>query len=373
MHIDISSIDPEQFKIDPNVLDWNDSSGKSGCFLIIPKRIGVKWTQSNKIFRSSLWNVDGDLISASLPKFTNWNENSDHFPVPKDLSNTHIVEKVDGSCLIFSYYNNKYIIRTRGTISAYGMENAHELGVLRAKYPKLFNFADIIVDIKDKSKRNVSIICEWMSPTNQIVIKHQNPDLRLVGVVNHHDYSLYTQKELDYLARTLDVPRPGYSIFGKYESLVEEINKFNNFEGVCIYSNGDQSIHKVKTALYLKKHRFKEHANIESVLDLFIESNCPAYNDFCKVIGDQFDYECLDFVRGFVSQICDAHKEVLTIVDGFAKFISEHKSLARKDFAQKVLANYGATNRAAFLFTLLDKGKLEKDNIKKLMWQVLKK
>jgi hypothetical protein len=205
------------------------------------------------------------------------------------------------------------------------------------------------------------------------VIKHAAPDLKLIGAVRHEDYSLYTQEELDHLAKILGTPRPGYSIFGEYKSLVEEMNKFDNFEGVCIYSNNDQSIHKVKTENYLKIHRFKEHADTESVLDLFIERGCPSYINFCKIIEQQFDFECLEFVRGFISRICDAHKEVLTIVQGFSRFIMKNEGKSRKDFAIETISSYGNTNRASFIFTLKDGGRLDKDDIKKLMWQVLKK
>ena len=270
MKIDIQSIDSEQFNIEPKKI------GDIDCFLVTPKRIGVKWTHANKIFRSSVWSADGDLISAGFYKFPNWGECPDTFPVPKDLSKTHIVEKLDGSCLIFSHYNGQYIIRTRGTVSAYGMENAHELDILKEKYPKLFDFTKHITTwIEDNPGRGrgISILCEWLSPSNQIVIKHDSPDIKLIGAVCHDEYTLYEQFELDYIAELLEIPRLGYFLYGSMGTLVDEINKFTNFEGVCIYSNRDQSIHKVKTELYLKKHRFKEHANIESVQDLFIESD----------------------------------------------------------------------------------------------------
>ena len=37
---------------------------------------------------------NGDLISAGFPKFMNWGENPQHFPVPSNLNDVVITEKV---------------------------------------------------------------------------------------------------------------------------------------------------------------------------------------------------------------------------------------------------------------------------------------
>ena len=71
--------------------------------LIIPNEIGVKFTQTNKIFRSSIWSKQGELLSASFPKFTNFGENPENFPVPSTLLNTNILDKIDGSTHIFDF------------------------------------------------------------------------------------------------------------------------------------------------------------------------------------------------------------------------------------------------------------------------------
>lgn len=355
MRIDLNSIDREQF-----IVAEKDFRGHK-VYLVQPQHVGCKWTQANKIFRSSVWAENGELLSGSFFKFPNWGENPDHFPIPKDLNKANIVEKLDGSLLIYS--PRMGFLRTRGTVDAYSMENSFELDILKEKYPKVFQY-----DLADKS-----LLFEWLSPTNQIVIKHAEPDIRLVGGVNHLDYSLFTQFGLDALAEELGVARPRRFQFQDHDSLVDSINKIDDFEGVCIYSKDDQSIHKVKTLKYLKLHQFKEHASLESVVELFCASGYPKYGDFCSIIESQFDFECLQIVSGFVSQVCDAHKEVLTIIDGFRNFIAKHGGESRKEFALKVISAYGNTNRASFVFTLKDRGELDVENVKKLIWQALKK
>ena len=98
MKIDLNTIDRESFYVNEHV--WNGER----VYLVVPKEMGCVWTQENKIFRSSVWNYDGELISASFPKFVNWGEKPETFPTPSSLDNTTIVDKLDGSTLIVSKY-----------------------------------------------------------------------------------------------------------------------------------------------------------------------------------------------------------------------------------------------------------------------------
>ena len=68
MKIEIDKIDQESFMVHDHVLNGEM------FHLVQPQHINCKWTQKNKHFRSSLWNVDGELVSASFPKFTNFGE-----------------------------------------------------------------------------------------------------------------------------------------------------------------------------------------------------------------------------------------------------------------------------------------------------------
>ena len=69
MHINFADYDLTEFAIKEGVF------GGIWSKLITPIHIGTKFTQKNKIFRSSIWSTDGELISAGLPKFVNFSEN----------------------------------------------------------------------------------------------------------------------------------------------------------------------------------------------------------------------------------------------------------------------------------------------------------
>jgi hypothetical protein len=362
MKIEISSIDRTQFMVHEHSLNGEI------VHLIQPQHIGTQWRQDNKHLRSVVVNYEGEVISASLPKFTNWGENPEHFPVPTSLQNCTVVEKLDGSLLIVSKYKGQYILRTRGTVDASTMANGHELELFKSTIlNKLYDNNDTW---------NYSVLFEWLSPINKIVLSYgDEPDWYLVGVINHDDYSLTPQFVLDRYAINAEIKRPATYTFTDVNDLLQNVDQWKGKEGVCVYSKNDQTIHKVKGAWYLALHHMKsELSNIEKVMDVWLEQGMPDYNTFYNYIFTTFDYELAEQVKGMISRIADGKKEVNKIVDGMNDFVNNRlRSLpTRKEQAQLVISSYGETNRASFLFKLLDGKSLGKEEYKKLMFQVLK-
>ena len=366
MKIDIDKVDRTQFMVHEHFLNGEI------VHLIQPQHIGTKWTQDNKHMRSVVVNYEGEVISAGLPKFTNWGENPDNFPVPNSLHNCTVMEKLDGSLLIVSKYNGQYILRTRGTVDASTMANGHELELFKTK---------ILLPLAEKMRHphdtwEFSILFEWVSPVNKIVLNYgDEPDWYLVGMVWHSEYHLSNQASLDGFARGHNLKRPATYTFTDVNDLLQNVDQWKGKEGVCVYSKNDQSIHKVKGAWYLALHHMKsELSNIEKVMDVWLEQGMPDYNTFYNYIFTTFDFELAEQVKGMISRIADGKKEVNKIVEGMNSFVNNRlRSLpSRKEQAQLVISSYGETNRASFLFKLLDGKSLGKEEYKKLMFQVLK-
>jgi hypothetical protein len=362
MKIDIQKVDLTQFMVHEHSLNGEI------VYLIQPQHIGTKWTQDNKHMRSVVVNYAGEVISASMPKFTNWGENSEHFPVPTSLKNATVVEKLDGSTLIVSKYNGQYILRTRGTVDASTMANGFELELFKST---------ILNKLQDNNDTwGYSIIWEWLSPINKIVLSYgDEPIWKLIGFINHINYSLAQQDMLDAMAKKYDLLRPEIYTFTDISDMLQIVDKWQNKEGVCLYSKNDQVIHKIKASKYLLLHHLKsELSSLEKVLDVWLEQGMPDYQTFYNYIFTTFDYELAEQCRGMISRICDAKKEVDLIVSGMNEFVNNRlKTLpTRKLQAEQVISAYGNTNRAAFLFKILDNRPLGKEEYKKLLFQVLK-
>jgi hypothetical protein len=363
MKINLELIDRDSFNINTHSLN-----GES-VYLVTPKHLGVIWNRENRIFRSSLWNSNGELISASYPKFFNWGERSDISPTPNSLIGCSIVEKLDGSLLCLTKYRGEVILRTRGTVDARKLNNGFELESFQPILDRLLRIYE-----SNGDTWKFSLLFEWLSPSNVIVLRYgDQPQFRLIGGIDHKDYSLFSQNILDNIADTFGVDRPKRFTFTSIENLLTQVRDWKGMEGVCVYSKDGQEIHKIKGEEYLKLHAFKENVSLENTVDLFCSFGYPSYPDFEKKLVETFDYECFDMVRGFASQVVDAFKTVKEIESGMIRFVEPLKGIPRKDAALKILSDYGETNRASFAFLLLDGKTLGVGEYKKLLWQCLKK
>jgi hypothetical protein len=361
MKLDLTHLDLDTFVTRPV-----DIAGEV-CTLIFPKHIGAKWNRRNLHFRSSIWNENGDLISASFPKFFNWGEQEEMSPPPKNLRGSIAMEKLDGSTLIVSKYKGELIVRTRGTADATVLDNGGEIAELMEKYPAAFDN-----DLLNSEK--YSYIYEWESPVNRIVVRHDSVDIKLIAVISHLDYYLIPQDTLNVTAENIGVQRPRTYDFDSPEQLLTAVKDFKGVEGVCVYSNNGQTIHKVKGAEYLILHRMRsELSSFDKVMDLYFTLNQPTYNDFYNYVCNTLDFEIAEDIRGDISRICDVRREVEMIIDGFKKCVDEIKELpTRKAQANVIKQKYSVTNRASMVFTLLDGKPLKQDQIKKLFYQKLK-
>jgi len=181
---------------------------------------------------------------------------------------------------------------------------------------------------------------------------------------------------LNDIADWVGFKRPTVYSFPSVEDLMKDVEAWKGKEGVVVYSGNGQVLHKVKGAWYLALHRMKEAlASIDKVIDVWYEQGEPTYDEFEKFIVDRFDWELWTQCRGDVSRICDGAKNVQEIITGMLSFVNDTlKPLpTRKDQAIKVIQSYGNTNRASFVFKLLDGKTLDKEDRKKLLYQVLKK
>lgn len=357
-------------KIDLSIIDRTEFNVKEGLFcnvpavLVTPKNLGVKWTKDNIIFRSSIWNLDGELLSGSFCKFGFIGENPETFPPPISLDNSLMVNKIDGSTFLTDYVNGKTNIRTRGSFDFSNQTNAKDFSECLNKYPKIEEWI--------RKNHYYTLICEITTPNNKIILNYGNEvKLWLIGVVRKSDYSYWSQEMLDELSEEIGVPRPEYFHFKNLDDLILHVKESKSIEGVVLYVDS-QRLFKIKGDDYLLRHKFKENLSVETIIDLYLASGEPTYNQFLELIATQFDHECMQDAVKFVSKTCDAAEEMAKIINHFNIFVNQVKNLTRKEAAAKIISSYGTTNRAAFLFKLLDGKGLTKDDKKKLLFQVLK-
>jgi hypothetical protein len=344
--------------------------GGDECVLIYPSKsamFDINWTKDLLKYRSSIWVKAHKVpISISYPKFFNWGENDTLSPPPESLMKSTIVDKIDGSTLIVSKWCSELIVRTRGTTDARGLENGHEIEQLMEKYEFAFDNEYI-------NRETHSMIFEWVTPTNRIVLDYgEEPLLYLTGILRHEDYNMADQNVLDGTADMFGFERPETYEFDSISELISVTKEVQDREGVCVYYNKGQSILKLKGEEYLAKHAFKSHCTINSVIDMFINRGRPTYNEFYEQIQNEFDWECVEMAKGLISNVCDASSEVTKMVEHMELFVEPLRRIDRKTAALKITEAYGKTSRAGFVFSILDKKPLNTIAYRKLLHQLCK-
>jgi len=332
------------------------------CKLIFPVKLDVKWSEENKIFRSSIWTNDGELVSASFKKFTNLGEQLEFEPLDID-SDIEFIHKLDGSTLIISKLKGELIVRTRGTHNAAVLDNGDEIIFLKQKYPLLF-------DNDTLNSEEYSIVCEWYSPKNVIVEREaEEPTLWLTGIIKHEDYSYVLQKDLDVFATDWKIERPIRYQFNSLSSMIESVNQWKKGEGIVIYGNNGQILKKTKSDRYLLLHRIKSQlSSTKNLIEFYIDKQMPSCEVFSKIIETEFDYEIAIQLKGEIEKICEAGEKTKKYIDHILEVAHDIRMVeTRKEQALMIKKNF--KENSALVFCVLDNKEITKEQWTKLINQ----
>jgi hypothetical protein len=356
MKIDLSNINKNDFIIREGKL-----SGEI-VYLIFPKA-NPSWNKNNLILRSSVWDVNGNLISAGFPKFSNLGEKPEIFGNITDLDGASIVEKLDGSLGICSMWKGTPIFRTRGTLDARNLDNGQEVDQIIKMYPKLFSH-------NSSPTWNYSLLVEWLSPTNRIVIKHDVLDIKLVGGINHSDYSTMSQSQLDSIAEKINVGRPEYYKADSLEDLIKHVKSLKGKEGVCLMTK-DGKIYKIKSDEYLIKHRMKEHlCSFDKLLDYYVQYKLISPKEMYGVIEKEIDWETAEETKEDVEKIYNEYKNIDKIIDDINDFVQSLKSLHPRESAEMINSKYGKSGLSFVAFALLKGRQISYDEKIKMLYKI---
>jgi hypothetical protein len=261
-------------------------------------------------------------------------------------------------------------VRTRGTVDVRAQPNGNEVDFLLNKYPKFKAFLD-------SAQNTQSFIFEWTTPSNRIVLDYGNePDMALIGMIYHDDYSMVSQAALDGLAQGLNLRRPKTYSYESIEDVKKAVADMRDKEGICLYYNNEQDILKIKSAHYLFLHRAKsEISSIDKVIDVymdwFMETRQSDYDSFFNYLTKKFDFEIANMAKDHAIKITNAMYVVYEIMDKLDYFARDCMHLTRKDAAAKILKAHGSLGRASIIFKILDNKPITKDDYKKILYQVL--
>ena len=303
--------------------------GGDECVLIVPQNIKCKWTEDTLMFRSMIVRkYDCKIISRGFSKFFNWSEQPDLDKFPDGPF--EVIEKIDGSLIVWGCHNGELIHRTRGTFNAETMQNGDEIHFLMDKYSE---FVQLVW-----RNPEYSILTEWQTKTNVIVINQvDEPTLTLVGIIENKTGILLSQKMLNDVAVEYDMSRPVRYHYSTIAECVSDVDLWTGKEGVVLYSEDGQHLRKCKSDWYLSLHRLATGmTSIEHVLDVFLASpRSFSWQEFHDYVARTMDWEIAEKCKDHMIRICDAylrfHKDecfINDVMDREVKLLFDRKSQA---------------------------------------------
>ena len=244
MRIDLSAIDRTQFQI--SGAEW---------VLINPRRDKHVWADNELWFRSIVTDHHGHVLSMGFPKFMNYHENPDkHDKAIREAERIYSLEKADGTLIILSFVDGKPYFRTRGCL---------DLGDFHEPVHRLITECYGWAWIEEWSQNHsVSLLFEYVAPTNQIVVKYSNPGLFFLGYVDwaHGPYVENTPESLMWFEERTGIPAVTVVSVGDPKATMQNVSSWDDSEGIvvcCEDRYGEVTMFKVKSEWYLMMHALR--------------------------------------------------------------------------------------------------------------------
>lgn len=255
------------------------------------------WSQDELAYRSVIVDREGNVLSAGFPKFFNYEEGEYTAPIDAALREAIATEhpglaftqKYDGTLIIRSVLNDEVVMRTRSTFSGRGHgEAAKELA--EESYPQLLD---------PGYHPNISLLFEYIGPENRVIVSYDEPDLVLVGAIDHSSLKPLAWDELSEMDRCLRLAE-AYPLAGRS---IEEVNDFLSqqpdlIEGLVVRA-GDILV-KIKCEEYLKAHRLQGAVTYDRILGFIEEHDIQSWSHLQEVLhAEEWDAEWFGAARGY--------------------------------------------------------------------------
>lgn len=217
-----------------------------------------------RFFKSIVIDAADHIVSVGFPHFfalQSFPENPE--PTKAWSESFRFIEKQDGTCLLVTRYEGRYLVRSRRHI--YRVSDSLEF-LDFADYPLGGKLEALFSLYKDESftvvteavfprRANPETFSEFYGRVmraggvwSYVTYPHQNNFL--IGIIYHDSLQFEKQLILDEVAAEIGLRRSRTWHFSNLQEAQNWVKKTDNHEGFCVYCNNDQSVFKFKTCWY---------------------------------------------------------------------------------------------------------------------------
>jgi len=301
--------------------------------------------------RGLVTDENGNIVARPFKKFFNMEENK-HTPTEK----FDVFEKMDGSLGILFYYQDQWVMATRGSFVS-------EQAIKGFEMLKKYDY--------EKLHKNYTYLFEIIYKENRIVVQYDFDDLILLGMIETktgYEVDLHTEGTDVRLKNLID--NLGFRVVRKFGGLksYEPLKHFipDSKEGYVVrFSNGDRI--KIKGEEYLRLHRLMANVSTTAVWEMLSEGR-----DVLEVVKDVPD----ELYKKIKMYVLDLRYSYLSFSEyagkmhdkfRYGKFNDRYPEPSKKEFAEFLTLNNIDLKVRALCFAIWDK-----KDYNKMIWKYIK-
>lgn len=236
---------------------------RRGNLTLVHPHNKTHWDDSERLFRSLMYNRDGTPVSVGLPKFSSsFRDGARAEDLDFTLQNNETVDlsrKYDGTLIIRSVIRDAAYFRTRNALDAEGYDIPVRKVAIES-YP-------ILLD--PMFSPSLSLHFEFISPKTRVVLEYPKDDLILIGGIFNKTLRLLTAAELDVIASQNNLRRAEHwsasEIGTSVANIQTYVNQDQDHEGLVARWDGDQKLLRFKSFTYICNHRRRFELNPERI------------------------------------------------------------------------------------------------------------
>ena len=271
-------------------------------------------------------NAKSLLVSLPFPKFFNRGENA--FTMDLDFSNEnidYIAAKEDGS-LITTYYDYNGNLRLKSKTSLTSSMAVDSMELLPTIYESYAHYS-LLEYCEHLESRGYTVIMEYVSPKNRIVLPYEDCNLVVLGVRNRNTFELMSQEEMYDIGLDAYTAENFVSTVYDVPTFVNDIPQMKGIEGFVIRLK-DGTMVKCKTDEYVSLHHAKDSITApRRLMDVVLQE---ASDDLRQMFAD--DEQALAEIENMEVYVSNLVNHLMKPVTAFYE---AHRALERKDFAIK--------------------------------------
>jgi hypothetical protein len=313
MRIELDQICPVNFRVQERV-----HPVLGDLVLVTPSKKKHKWSSDELHLRSVLCRPDGTIACSGFPKFRNYGEDESEgvkFIEYLEAGQVAFAEKMDGSLIIRSVIDGYVNFRTRGShVLADGF---HEpvMQLVSEFHPEL---------LSPEVHADKSMLFEYTSPDNRVVVKYEESALTLLGWMQHSEEEPPVFCGDVHLIETSVKPVSFFELPTEISELCKEISTWSNAEGIVAWCNGGEMMIKIKAAEYLKIHSLKFHMSEERIRKIAYHFQINSMDELREFFYERgLDWEAADFAHEHMRVYLERKKGIEAEVSEFISRMEE--------------------------------------------------